>query len=440
MASKKCDGLYKRGRIYWASRDPVTNKALSSKCSDLEAARMWLRERERIRSNPAYAASRAATFGDWAQKFLAGKATKSAATQQFNASKVKAILTVIPADTALNTIDPGFIDDYVAARLNSDGKRPPKAYTVVREVRIVIAILAKAKRKGVFAGDLEALGTDLEGTYTPRERSLTPEEVVAFLAALPNARWRAMASVCVALGCRLSEAARLAPEDVELDAGVVWIDGRKTADSNRTLPILSPYRALLESALKDLPFGKVANVDRTFKAAAKKAEIPNLSPNDLRRTHATLNSVMGLPDDMIARLLGHSSVSMTKRTYNRARSILLAPVAERLLEQGNPVSFATNHLQSSDITEGKPQKHRENANEYRPPEPKVAGSNLAWRAKNPAKPVGQKTTAEAAEQQPWPGVTTIGLQSPAESPSALPLGLYQYETPAGTVWSRARCG
>jgi integrase len=348
MAAKKCDGLYKRGRIYWASRDPLTgDRGVSTKCTDLEAARMWLRERERMHANPQYRASKRAAFGEWAKKFLAGKASKSAATRQFNVSKVKAILTVFPEDLSLSSIDSGTIDDYVVARLNSGGKRPPKAYTVTREVRIIIAILAKAKRKGCYTGDLDSLQPDLDGRYTPRERSLTRDEVVAFVDALPNRRWQALAAVCVALGCRLSEACRLAPDDVELDAGLVWIDGRKTSTSNRTLPILSPYRGLLESALAHLPIGKISNIDRTFKVACRKAGIPRLSPNDLRRTHATLNSLMGLPDDLIAKLLGHATVSMTRRVYNRAKASQLAPVAERLL-QGERVDFAAIKLQSCD--------------------------------------------------------------------------------------------
>jgi integrase len=360
MASKKCDGLYKRGRIYWASRDPLTgDKGVSTKCTDVEAARMWLRERERLRANPAYLASRQATFGDWATKFLAGKVAKSEATLAFNTSKVKAILTVFPRDLPLSAVDAGAIDDYVVARLNSKGRRPPKAYTVTREVRTITAILAKAKRKGCYAGDLESLTPDLDGHYTPRERSLTPEEVVAFVGALPNNHWKALAAVCVALGCRLSEACRITREDVELDSGLVWIDGRKTSTSNRTLPILSPYRSLLESALPHLPIGVISNVDRTFKLAAERAGIPNLSPNDLRRTHATLNSVMGLPDDLIAKLLGHATVSMTKRVYNRARAVQLAPVAERLLEQGKPVEFGKLGFNPTTVVSKKGRKSRE---------------------------------------------------------------------------------
>lgn len=54
MASKKVDGLYKRGRYHWASRDPLTGKRnVPTKCTDLEAARLWLRHRERLAADLA---------------------------------------------------------------------------------------------------------------------------------------------------------------------------------------------------------------------------------------------------------------------------------------------------------------------------------------------------------------------------------------------------
>jgi integrase len=408
MASKKCDGLYKRGRYYWASRDPVTGKALSSKCTDLEAARMWLKERERIHANPQYKASRSATLGDWSSKFFAAKKSKPSATQNYYEYKIRAILSVFPPNTALSSIDAGAVDEYVAARLRAPTH--PTEVTVMREVRVMIAILTKAKRKGCYTGDLEELVPDIDGSYKPRQRALTPEEFVAFWHALPSDRWKAFAAVCLALGCRSSEAARLTRDDVELDAGLVWIDGRKTSSSNRTLPILSPYRALLESALPALPFGKVANVHRTFGEAARKAGILPLSPNDLRRSHATLNSIMGLPDDMIARLLGHTSVSMTKRTYNRAKAAQLAPVAERLLE-GNTITFGLNTLQSDDTARAEPQKPAENVDYHRTAHPDVSSSNPTELASNHEGIAAQTRTDEHRESQPCPGKTTILRQS-----------------------------
>jgi len=413
MAAKKIDGLYKRGRIYWASRDPVTGQRnVSTKCTDVEAARLWLRHRERLAADPAYKGSLDATFGEWSDTFLKSKRGKSEATREFNATKVKAILTVIPRETPLADITPGFVDHYVETRLAAPQPRPPHAYTVAREVRIIISTLAKAKRSGCYPGDLEALmPTDLEGRYTPRERSLTPEEVVAFVQALPTMRWKALAAVCVALGCRLSEACRLAPEDVDLDAGLVWIDGRKTSTSDRTLPVLSPYLPLLTFALSALPIGEISNVDRTFKLACARAEIARLSPNDLRRTHATLNGVMGLPDDMIARLLGHATVSMAKRTYNRTKAAQLAPVAERLLAQGTPVHIPGAMLQSSYSPPTNAPKEPDSGDEYQPSKPVVAGSNPAGRATNTGENWAPGDTGRYEETRPWPGRAAILLQS-----------------------------
>lgn len=338
MASKKRDGLYKRGDFFYASRDPLTReKGFATGLRDREAARLWLRERERMHADPHYRASKMATFGQWKERYLESKSGKSKATQAYYKFKVQALSSFFPDDASLSGIDGGVVDEYVEFRRRQESK--PSDATLAKEIKALVGILKRAKRKGCYTGDLEQLIPDIDGAYKPKQRALSKDEAVKFLAALPNDRWRAFASVCFALGCRSSEAARLQREDIDLENNIVWIDGRKTASSNRTLPILSSYRELVVQAMPHLPFGAVNNVPRVFAAACERAGIEYLTPNDLRRSHATLNAVQGLPDDMIARLLGHTSVSMAKRTYNRAKSLALLPVAERLLEQGNRIVF-----------------------------------------------------------------------------------------------------
>lgn len=338
MASKKHDGLYKRGRYWWASRDPLTGKkSVTTRCTDRKAARDWLTERERMHANPQYRSSKVATFGEWKSKYLASKSGKSKATQEYYRFKVAALSSFFPDDASLSGIDGGTVDEYVEFRRSS--QKSPKDPTIAKEVKALVGILKRAKRKGCYTGDLDQLTPDIDGAYKPKERALSRAEVNKFLDALPSDRWRAFASLCIALGCRSSEAARLTADDIDMEHSIVWIDGRKTESSNRTLPILSSYRALVETAMAHLPFGAVHNVPRTFALACERAHIAYVTPNDLRRSHATLNSVQGLPDDMIARLLGHTSVSMAKRTYNRAKAMALLPVAERLLDQGERIVF-----------------------------------------------------------------------------------------------------
>jgi hypothetical protein len=174
--------------------------------------------------------------------------------------------------------------------------------------------------------------------------------------AMPNYTWGSLVAVCVGLGCRKSEAFRLRPEDVEVrtttskdaqgndapfERMFIWIDGRKTEGSNRIVPVLSGMRPLLEYALPHLPIGELGNVARTFSLACKRAQIERCSPNDLRRTHATLIGKRGVKNEFIAGLLGHSSTAMAERVYNQAKADELAPVVEELLSRAAPIEFGS---------------------------------------------------------------------------------------------------
>jgi integrase len=355
---KKLKGFLIRFGIYHVRTDPVTRKQMSTKCTDSEAALSWLANRQRMAQQPAVVASHFATVGDWIDKFLAQKKVGDVRpeTVDFWRSKCKPVLRLLGREMPLSDITPGTIDDYIARRRSEIVRgKPVRGYTAKREILALIAALRLAKRADKYEGDLEKLlPENLEASYKPRERALTEREVSQLIHAMPNYTWGALVAVCVGLGCRKSEAFRLRPEDVEVrtttakdahgsDVSVermfVWIDGRKTEGSNRIVPVLSGMRPLIEYALPHLPVGELGNVARTFSLACQRAQIERCSPNDLRRTHATLIGKRGVKNEFIAGLLGHSSTAMAERVYNQAKADELAPVVEELLSRAAPLEF-----------------------------------------------------------------------------------------------------
>jgi integrase len=261
--------------------------------------------------------------------------------------KLGTVRRVLGDERKLSTINPGQVDLYVEQR-RSEGVSDN---TIRREIREVVNVLKLAKRSDCYKLDLQALmPTTLDAKYRPRERALSVQEVVALLDAMPNRSARAFVAIIVALGCRRSEALRLRPEDIEVqivksfdgverEQMLVWIDGRKTVGANRVVPVLSSFVPLLKSAIDELPIVIIWNPDRMFKLACKRAGIERCSANDLRRTHATLVGEKGVTDEQIAKLLGHTTVTMTKRVYNRAKALRLAPTIERILAQSEPIDF-----------------------------------------------------------------------------------------------------
>jgi hypothetical protein len=208
-------------------------------------------------------------------------------------------------------------------------------HTTSKEVTHLLSVLRLAKRGGCYPIDIETLRPpDLHAGYVPRKRALTRPELAALLSELPPHRG-ALVAVCVALGCRLGEARRLLPTDIEAER--VLIRGTKTKSSQRWVPILSFYRPLLEQALPWLPVEPWGKVWRDMAAACRRAGIDKVTSNDLRRTHSTLLIEAGVDRDVVRRLLGHTTTTMVDRVYGQPTTEALAQLAERKLELALPL-------------------------------------------------------------------------------------------------------
>jgi hypothetical protein len=186
-----------------------------------------------------------------------------------------------------------------------------------------------------YTGDPESVRPEtLRATYRPRKRALTRPELGGLLSELTPARG-AVPAMIVGLGCRWAEAMRLLPSDFEADR--VLIRGTKTEGSYRWVPILSLYRPLLEAALPHLPLEPWENVRRDLGRACRRAGIEPCTPNDLRRTHATLLVEAGVDRDVIRRLLGHTTAAMVDRVYGQPTTEALGALAERKLLEAAPL-------------------------------------------------------------------------------------------------------
>jgi len=332
MAQKR-DGLYKRGRFWWIRTDPVTGKARSTYCSDLEAARLYRAKRERLAADPAHAAAETARLDEWIRRVIAVKEHdgSSAATVEVYRTKLGHWLRLAP-DAMLAEVDPGFVDAFVAQRRSEE----VSDHTISKEVTHLCTVLKAAKRAGCYPGDIATLRPpSLHAGYKPRKRALTREEVVALMAEL-KPELAALVAICVSLGCRLSEAYRLQPSDIGPNS--VHIRGTKTDEADRHVPILSVFRALLAEGARHLPLGaEPNNLRRDIAAACRRAGITSATPNDLRRTHATLLASAGVDRDVTRRLLGHTTTRLVDTVYGHPTTEALGALAEAKLLTAAPL-------------------------------------------------------------------------------------------------------
>lgn len=336
MATKR-NGLYKRGGVWWVRTDPFTKRPRSTGCRDLEAAQLSRAKRERLKADPAHAAAQTARLAEWIHRVIASKEFdgSSAATVSVYRTKLGHWLRLAP-EALLADVTPGLVDAYLLQRRTED----VSDHTISKEVTHLCTVLKAAKRAGCFPGDVSTIRPpDLHAGYKPRKRALTREEVMRLLSEL-KPELGALVSVCVSLGCRLSEAYKLLPSDIDLKRGQVHIGGTKTEEADRYVPVLSIFRSLLERALPYLPLGQLPNnLRRDISAACKRAGIPNCTPNDLRRTHATLLAEAGVDRDVTRRLLGHTTTKLVDLVYGQPSTQALGLLAEAKLQSAEPVQI-----------------------------------------------------------------------------------------------------
>lgn len=344
MAQKR-DGLYKRGPIWWIRTDPCTRKPQSTYCRDIEAARSFRAERERLKADPAYAASQTARLDEWIDRVIASKERqkRSVATISIYRTKLGHWLRLAP-EALLSQVTPRFVDAFIEQRRVEE----VTDHTIKKEVDHLCIVMRAAKRVGDYGGDVDTLcPPDLVTGYEPRERALTRDELFPLLDQL-KPELMAVVAVAVALGCRLSEIYRLTPADIDWTLGIAHVRGTKTKKSNRRLPILSLFTELLQAASLYLPLGdEPNNLHRDIRAACARAGISAATPNDFRRTHATLLSEAGVDADVTRRLLGHTTRALVDRIYARPRPEALGKLAELKLLGVEPLHQRDNVVETT---------------------------------------------------------------------------------------------
>jgi integrase len=144
-------------------------------------------------------------------------------------------------------------------------------------------------------------------------------------------------------GVRIGEALAQRWEDVNLEAGTVFVRGTKTATSKRLLT-LPPWlverleKRSVNHGADGLVFSSPGTLDtekardrrnvlRVFRQVFDQAGFPWATPHTLRRTVASLIDQAGLPVALAADVLGHKDASMTARVYLGRRGSTAAAAA-----------------------------------------------------------------------------------------------------------------
>ena len=237
------------------------------------------------------------------------------------------------------------MDRFTAAR-HAEGTDPS---TIAKEHTTLRAALKIALRRKEWTGDVSAImPIGYSPEYKPRRRVLrSGDDLQALVDELPEDRG---AHVCyfVATAARDSEAARAEVNDIDLDRYVVDVRGTKTMASDDTIAAVAWMRPLLEHVLRvrgqvtGPMFRPWGNIRRDLGEACMRvgaarvaaehgieagdvseddarAAFPPLSPNDLRRTHATWLRAAGV--GLVSRQLRHVDTRMVSKVYGHLDAV-----------------------------------------------------------------------------------------------------------------------
>ncbi len=307
--------LFRRGGIWYAwvpVRGGGTRK-VSTQCTDKRAAEKRAAELEREAVDPAAGKAARVTVEEMANEYIESRARRgrAAGTLHHYTVKLSNVVALMPARLA--DVDAVACEKYITQR-----RRKVQQTTIKKELRALKAVLVHARRLDLYARDPDAVIPELEETYQPRTRVLSPLELVALVRSLPEDR-AAHAVFIVATGARWSESLRFVVEDMDEGGHAVLLRGTKTRAAHRRVPVPPVLRGALSWAVSRLerPVRPWANVRRDLASACVAVAIPPVTPNDLRRTFGSWLRAWGVTPDLIGAAMGHTTSRMVEKVYGR---------------------------------------------------------------------------------------------------------------------------
>lgn len=143
-----------------------------------------------------------------------------------------------------------------------------------------------------------------------RSTTLTIEEV-GKLAEHASPPVKAAIWISLFTGMRRGEILALKPADIAPDMITIQAGNTKTLRT-RTVPVIPPVRPWLEYVPLTVNF---EGLKSGFRRAREAAGMPHVTFHDLRRSCGTLLIRNGVRLDVVAKILGHSTTSVTERVY-----------------------------------------------------------------------------------------------------------------------------
>jgi len=242
----------------------------------------------------------------------------------------------------LTEIEPQDIDTYKSSRLKN-----VTPATVNRELEVLRYLFNIAERWEKFYGKNPVSRAGLLPSNNQKQRVLSIEEEKRLLAAC-EPYLRNIIITALYTGMRKGEIISLKWDNVDFKRNIIAVEIENNKSKKiKQIPISSFMRKmLLELKLKSsrndyvflnskgTPYKRQDSLNRAFKLALKKAKLENLRSHDFRHTADTRMNVVTGNIVAVSKILGHSSLQMTRRYAHPQDS--LKEAVESLSEYFSP--------------------------------------------------------------------------------------------------------
>jgi len=341
------DGLW-RGAIF--TKDPESGKAVRRYVSGRTRAeaivklRRLQRDIEEGLPAPDGTVTLTELFNRWHHDVLRHQVAASASSNYLSVATHHILPTL--GSQRLSQLTTADVDRLLSRKLDSG-----LAVSSVQRIRSVLAqAIGQAMRWGWVNRNVATLARAPRAER--REgRSLTHEQVKAFLASLEGHRNEALYALMLSTGLRRGEALGLQWRDLDSDKGLLQVrrqlkrengslvtSDTKTSRSRRTLNVPPPMLRMLEAHRRRQEVERVRNrpvwidsefifatsfgtpIDprnlyREFQRIVRQAGLGDWHPHELRHSAASLMLAQGVKIQVVSEVLGHSSIRMTADVY-----------------------------------------------------------------------------------------------------------------------------
>jgi len=370
------DGLWRRpgSRAWWTT---VAGQRLSTGCQDREAARVVRARLEREAADPNNATARRTTVADMIAHVLedrrAAKGRRGLVTEKtirYHEEKLGHFARLWGPEMPLAEVTYDLVGKYIAQRRTEPGAAngtTVSQHTIHKELQDLRLGLRLESARNAYPHNVDHVTRSRRFAVGAKkcERFLTWPEIAALIGAFlatESIERAQQVAWHIAVGGRMSESEHAEMKDHDLTAWRVRVRGTKSKGADAVIPIAPAFRRLLEWALYGRPktvklFSPWLNFNRALKRACARAGIERCSSNDLRRTHMTLLSHAGIPNEVLKNISRHTTTRMLDERY----VVDDLDVTSRLIEGVEWPALTEKGESESTVTSQSPenpQKHR----------------------------------------------------------------------------------